>query len=105
MPLRKYKNIQTGEIVETLKNLSKNPDYEVVLEAPNQKFMVTANAATGKSKLKDSEGMLKARARNYSRDVHLDENIQRNRMNGLDSQVAQNFLNEKGERRKKIDDL
>lgn len=98
-----YRNKKTGETVESLKTLS--GDWEKILVAPNQKFMVAANKATGKSKLKDSEKVLKARARNHSRDYELDDNIRFNRDNGLDAQVKAEFLNSKGERRKKVDDI
>lgn len=103
MALRIYKHKTTGETKRTLKVLS--GDWEEVISAPNQKFMVTANAATGKSKLKDATAILTARARNHSRDHDLDNNIQLNKMNGLDAQVKRSFLNEKGERRRKIDDI
>ncbi len=67
--------------------------------------MVLANKATGKSKLKDNKAVLTERARNHSRDHDLDDNIQLNKANGLDAQVKNSFLNEKGERRKKVDDI
>lgn len=103
MALKYYKNKETGEIKRSLTKLPK--EWEEVIAAPNQKFMVTANKATGTSKLKDNKKALTSRARNHSRDVDLDDNIQINRENGLDEQVAQNFLNEKGEKRRKIDDI
>jgi hypothetical protein len=49
--------------------------------------------------------MIKARSRNYSRDVNLDDNIAINTANGLTQSVAASFLNKKGERRRKIDDI
>lgn len=103
MPLRIYKNRVTGEEKRTLKKL--DGDWEEVISAPNQKFMVSANKATGTSKIKDLEKTLRARARNHSRDVDLDNNIQLNKANGLDAQVNANLLNSKGERRRKIDDI
>lgn len=102
MPLRYYRHKETKEIKRTLKG-SPGEDWEEVIKAPNNKFMVAANKATGTSKLKDSKEVLTERARNHSRDVHLDENIQINKDNKLG--VSQNFLNEKGERRRKIDDI
>lgn len=78
---------------------------EEQIKAPNQKFMITANAATGTSKMKDSTKILKERARNHSRDVLGDDNIQINNDNGLKESVARNFLNSKGEKRRKIDDI
>lgn len=103
MALKFYKNKESGEIKRSLKPLGEG--WEEVISAPNQKFMVSANKATGKSKLKDSTKILTERARNYSRDVDLDQDIHVNRANGLDAQVRMNLLNSKGERRRKIDDL
>lgn len=104
MALKYYKDLKTGETIRSLK--PKDPLlFEEIVEAPNQKFMVCANSNTGTSKGKDQEKMLKARARNYSRDVDIDDNIQINRLNGLDAQVNKNLLNNKGQRRRKIDDV
>ncbi len=119
MALRIYKCPSCGAHRETLKKKSLNCNHgqesigtpipesimEEVLSAPNQKFMITANKATGTSKLKDSEKVLKARARSHSRDVLGDDNIQINKLNGLDAQVNMNLLNSKLERRRKIDDI
>lgn len=80
-------------------------DMEEVITAPNQKFMVSSDPERGKSKLKDQEKTLRARARNYSRDRDIDDNISINRANGLDAQVNNNLLNSKKERRRKIDDI
>lgn len=80
-------------------------EMEEIITAPNQKFMVTANPGTRTSKLKDSEQILKARARNHSRDVLGDDNIQINSSNDLKESVHRNLLNNKGEKRKKIDDI
>lgn len=119
MPLRIFECKLCGHQRETLRN--KIPkcnhgqeeegtpvplsDMEELLTAPNQKFMVTSNEEKGISKIKDQEKILKARARNYSRDREIDDNIQLNKLNGLDEQVARNLLNSKGERRRKIDDV
>lgn len=103
MALRNYINKKTGEEKRSLKKLS--GDWEEVISAPNQKFMVSANKATGTSKLKDSDKVLRERSRNHSRDVDIDNNIQINKANGLDASVATNLLNSKGERRRKIDDI
>lgn len=116
MPLRIYKCELCGIIRETLRpkvpmcnhnqEEENNPIEMVeVLSAPNQKFMVMADPEHAKSQLKDQQKILKARARNHSRDALIDENIQINKINGLDEQVARSLLNTKGERRKKIDDL
>lgn len=103
MALKYYKNKETGEEKRSLKALE--APWEEIISAPNHKFMVTANKATGTSKLKDSTKILTERARNHSRDHDLDDNIQLNNANGLKAQVKQNLLNERGERRKKIDDI
>jgi hypothetical protein len=78
-------------------------EMEEEISAPSSKFMITANAATGTSKLKDSKKVLLERARNHSRDVDADDTIQVNKDNHLG--VSQNLLNEKGEKRRKIDDI
>lgn len=104
MALRIYKNKITGEEKKSLKKLS-GSEWEEVLIAPNDKFMVASNPFEGKSKLKDSQKMLTERARNHSRDVLGDETIQTNLNAGSKESVAMNLLNEKGERRRKIDDI
>lgn len=104
MALKWYRNRETGETIRSLK--PKDPKlFEELVEAPNQKFMITANENLGTSKIKNQDKILKARARNYSRDVDIDDNIQINRLNGLDAQVNKNLLNTKGQRRRKIDDI
>jgi len=102
MSLKYYKNQETDEVRRTLKG-PPGEEWEEVIKAPNGKFMVKANKATNRSKLKDSEKVLKERARNHSRDHMLDDNIQLNQHNQFG--VNQNFLNEKGEKRRKIDDI
>lgn len=103
MALWYYQNSETGEITSSLKALPE--PWVKLLTPPHQKFMVKANAVTGASKLKDQQAVLTARARNHSRDVDSDETIQTNLANGLKTSVATNLLNEKGERRRKIDDI
>ena len=103
MALKYYKNKESGEVKRTLKN--PGDGWEEIISAPNQKFMVSANKATGTSKLKDATKVLTERSRNHSRDHDIDNNIQLNKMNGLDAQVATNLLNSKGEKRRKIDDI
>lgn len=104
MPLKVYKNKNTGEEKRSLKTLDPL-EWDEVIVAPNQKFMVAANPEKRTSKIKDSTKTLTARARNHSRDVDIDETIQINRANGLDAQVKRNLLNSKGERRRKVDDI
>lgn len=103
MALKYFKHKETGEVKRTLKKLGE--EWEEIISAPNQKFMIATEPGSGKSKIKDSKAMLTARARNHSRDVELDDNIQVNLANGLKEQVTNSFLNSKGERRRKIDDL
>lgn len=103
MGLKIYKHKETGEERRSLKKL--DFPWEEVIAAPNQKFMVTANAAEGTSKLKDSQRVLLERSRNHSRDVLADETIQTNLDMGSKESVARNLLNNKGERRRKIDDI
>lgn len=105
MALKVYKNKTTGEERKSLKALSKD-EWEELIVAPNQKFMVTANKGTGTSKMKDSEKVLKARARNHSRDILGDETIQTNLDAGASrGTISQSLLNEKGQKRRKIDDI
>lgn len=104
MGLKIYKNKKTGEEKRSLKQLPED-EWEVVLAAPNQKFMICADPNEGKSKIKDSQKSLTARARNHSRDVLGDDTIQTNLDAGGKGSVAMNLLNEKGQRRRKIDDI
>lgn len=104
MGLKLYRNKQTGEEKRSLKKLS-NDQWDEILVAPNQKYMISANASTGTSKMKNSEKILKSRARSHSRDVLGDDTIQINIKNGLHESVAKNLLNTKGEKRRKIDDI
>lgn len=117
MPLRIYKCPVCKHITETLRKkiprCNHNQDEEgmpiplsemkEVITAPNQKFMEKANAATGRSKLKGMKEALTERARNHTRDTLIDDTIQLNIDNELG--VANNLLNEKGEKRRKIDDI
>ena len=117
MPLRYFECKVCGKKRETLQKRKPDcnhnqaelgrpiPIHEMVeiITSPSSKFMVTANAAKGTSKIKDLKGQLTERARNHSRDTLLDDNIQINKDNSFG--IANNFLNEKMERRKKIDDL
>jgi hypothetical protein len=105
MALKIYKNKITGEERKSLKQLPPD-EWDVLIVAPNQKFMVAANKGTGTSKIKDSDKSLKARARNHSRDVLGDETIQMNLDAGSSrGTISQSLLNEKGQKRRKIDDI
>lgn len=104
MGLKIYKNNSTGEERRSLKKLDET-QWTEILAAPNPKFMEASDAFHGKSRIKDVNKILKARSRNFSRDNEIDENIQLNKLNGLDGHVARNFLNKNGVKRKKVDDL
>lgn len=104
MALKYFRNIISGEVIRSLKPMDLEL-FEEVLVAPNQKFMISANSEKGTSKIKDQDKMLKARSRNFSRDHEIDDNIQINKLNKLDAQVATNLLNRDGRKRRKIDDL
>jgi hypothetical protein len=104
MGLKNYRNKITGEVKPSLKKLN-DSEWIPLLEAPHAKFLENKDPLTGKSKLKDQEKILKARARNHSRERDIDENITFNRDNGLDDSVRRNLLNAKGERRRKLDDV
>ena len=80
-------------------------EWEVVYEPPNSKFTETVDLEKGKTRIKGLTQQLTARARNYARDVEIDDDIHLNRANDLGDKVSQNLLNEKGERRRKIDDI
>lgn len=104
MGLKIYKNKITGEERRSLKSLPSD-QWDVVISAPNQKFMVATDEFNGKSRLKDSNKILKERARNHSRDVLGDDTIQTNLDAGSKESVARSLLNSKLERRRKIDDI
>lgn len=104
MGLKYFKNRATGEVKRSLKPLDQ-VEWEEVISAPNQKFMVTANPGKGTSKMKNATAILTERARNHAREVGADETIQLNKANGLDASVKRNLLNSKGQKRRKIDDL
>lgn len=76
-----------------------------VLVAPNAKFMEPRDPDAkerGKSVPKDFNKIVKERARSHARDNELHDLIQTNN----DGQAIRNqWMNEKGQKRKKIDDL
>ena len=109
MALRKFECSKCRKVIETLKKsvpeCTCGGTTKELISSPNQKFMVTANASTGTSKIKDSDKILKARARNHSRDVLGDDTIQTNLDMGSKESVARGLLNSQGQRRRKIDDI
>ena len=104
MPLKTFRHRETGELKESLKTLDLEV-WEAVLESPNFAFMETIDPINKKARMKNQHKILKARARNHSRDVDADDTIGINLANGLGAQVKRNLLNENGQRRRKIDDL
>lgn len=104
MALKFYKHKVTGEEKRSLKSLPKE-EWDEVITAPNHKFMVSTDPVKRKSRMKGSDKILKARARNYARDVEIDDTIQINSKNGINGSVNKNLLNSKRERRRKIDDI
>jgi len=108
MALRIYECNTCGEEFPKLKKPQGCPkcgseDLSEVLTAPNSKFMEKTESSSGKSKLKDSEKVFRERARNHERDTNIDETIQINKDNKIG--LSNNLLNEKGLRRRKIDDI
>jgi len=100
MALKYYKHNTTGEIIRTMKGPPGNAWSELLIPAET-KFMEKTDIANNKSVIKNQKSMLRERARNHARDVDGDDLIQINKANSV--AVSQNFLNEKGEKRRKID--
>ena len=65
--------------------------------------METANESTGRSKIRGMSEEIAKRARRHSNAVGLDDRIQIQK--NSDMGEPQTMINEKGERRKNIDDL
>ena len=112
MPIRLYKCPICGYQTKAKRTPrcahgAENPEYEdyvdmqAIITTPSVKLQET-DAYTGKTQMQDQERILKARARNYSRDNDLDDLIQKN-----DAKSAQQFewLKEGGRKRKAIDDI
>ena len=87
------------------KSLKKIDDPEWIEEiiAPESKFQICADKATHRSKGKDLSETLAKRARRHSTAVELDDRIAIQKDSGMGESKA--MINEKGERRKNIDDL
>jgi len=76
-----------------------------LLVAPSAKLMEPRDALAkdrGKSQLKGHNAIVKARARNFKRDHELNDLIQ---LNDKDHVSKYGWLNEKGVKRSKIDDI
>jgi len=107
LPLKLFTCPTCGFEKETLsKTIPECPEHKIplqpTLKAPHTLFLETINPATNKKKPRGFDKMIKARARNYARDVDGDELIQLNKINGITQKA---FLNKDGARRRKIDDI
>ena len=80
-----------------------NDEWEEVISAPNSKYLEVANEATGRSKIRGMNEELARRARRHSNAVELNERLARQKDSNMGE--SPNMLNEKGERRRNIDDL
>ena len=80
-----------------------DPEWEEQIIAPNSKFEICADKATHRSKGKDLSEVLSKRARRHSTAVELDDRIAIQKDSGMGESKA--MTNEKGERRKNIDDI
>jgi len=105
MPIKYFRNKETDEVIRKLKNFDElDPEiWEEFIEAPNSKFMEGGNK--GKSKIKDQDAILKARARNYARENDFADVYHKQRANGMDKSAKKHLLNAKGLKKRKIDDL
>jgi len=103
MPLRYWKCPECEEVYRSFKEAPSHCEIasEQLLSAPKTKFQET-DEWTGKSKVVGEEKVLKARARNHSRDHDLDDLIAKN-----DRHTAKqnHWITESGQKRRAIDDL
>ena len=80
-----------------------DPEWEEQIIAPESKFEICADQATHRSKGKDLSEVLAKRARRHSTAVELDDRIAIQKDSGMGESKA--MTNEKGERRRNIDDI
>lgn len=73
-----------------------------ILSVPEAKFMEARDLDRKKFVLKDQDRMLKQRAKNYIRDVEMHDMIQ---SNSQETAKQMGWLNEKGLKRTKIDEM
>ena len=92
----------SGLLKKSLKKIN-DPEWEEVITAPAAKYEICADKATHRSKGKDLSEVLAKRARRHSTAVELDDRIAIQKDSGMGESKA--MTNEKGERRKNIDDL
>lgn len=77
-------------------------ESEVLLSAPSTKFMELKDPERGKSSIVNQDKILKERARNHSRDNELDDLIG---SNDKETISKNGWLNDRGTKRKAIDDI
>ena len=94
--------MDSGLLKKSLKKIN-DPEWEEVIIAPEAKYQICADQATHRSKGKDLSEVLAKRARRHSTAVELDERIATQKSSGMGESKA--MTNEKGERRRNIDDL
>ena len=113
MPVRYYEcqNVECGITFRSMKDKPKCPECETtilkkLLKAPQAKFLEKLDPEKNKSRLKDSDKILKERSRNHSRDNDLMDLVQ---MNEGDKAIQNQWLVENSDgslrKRKKIDDI
>ena len=103
MPLRYWQCTKCDDVFRSKSGAPSCCDTpsKKVLTAPQIKLQTT-DEVTGKSTLQDQEKILKARARNYSRDNELDDLIAKN---DSDTAKQNQWLTEAGVKRKAVDDI
>lgn len=104
MPIRTFKCSECGEVFQALKPTPEHcgVSAEVVLCAPQAKFLECTSPEKRKSALKGQRQILQARAKEHSRSNDLHDAIQAND-EGMAKRVG--WLREDGRTRKRIDDL
>lgn len=105
MPLNEFKCPKCGSTKRTFKEAPEccETPMERQLKAPNSQFLEPRDPDhKRKSVRKDMSKMARERSKNHARDREMHDFIQTN-----DKETAQNmgWLNDKGQKRKKIDDL
>ncbi len=104
VPLKFYKNRESGEEKRSLKPLPLE-EWEELIIPPNTKFMEVSDAFSGKHRIQNQQAILKERARNYARDVDAADQITVSQVNGMAQEATKNLMNKDREKRRKIDDL
>ena len=102
--LRLFKNKQTGEIKKSFKILE-STKWDEIRVAPGQVYNELACKVENRHRPRGMDKCMIQRSREHSRDVMCDKNVYLARKNGLDELVDRQFLNDKGEKRRKIDDV